>query len=75
MKNDLKERYIYAVTRKLPEKIRQDVSDELESLIEDMLLERCGDIEPTEKDLRLFLPSLAHRESFTRNTLRTAKIA
>ncbi len=58
MKNDLKERYIYAVTRKLPEKIRQDVSDELESLIEDMLLERCGNAEPTEKDLRIVLTEL-----------------
>ncbi|MEE0060886.1 MAG: hypothetical protein UE295_08670 [Acutalibacteraceae bacterium] len=58
MKNDLKERYIYAVTKKLPEKIRQDVSDELETLIEDMLLERCGASEPTEKDLRIVLTEL-----------------
>lgn len=32
MNNDLIERYIYAVTKKLPLKIRQDVSIELNSL-------------------------------------------
>ncbi len=58
MKNDLRERYIYAVTRKLPAKIRKDVSEELETLIDDMLMERCGDVTPTEKDLRVVLTEL-----------------
>lgn len=58
MKNDLKERYIYAVTKKLPSKIRKDVSIELETLIDDMLMERCGDVTPTEKDLRVVLTEL-----------------
>lgn len=58
MKNDLRERYIYAVTRKLPAKISKDVSEELETLIDDMLMERCGDVTPTEKDLRVVLTEL-----------------
>jgi hypothetical protein len=31
------DRYVYAVTKRLPEKQREDVSDELRGLIEDML--------------------------------------
>lgn len=58
MNNDLIERYIYAVTKKLPLKIRQDVSIELNSLIYDMLDERCGDISPSEKDIRVVLTEL-----------------
>lgn len=58
MKNDLIERYIYAVTKRLPAKIRKDVSKELYSLIYDMLEERCGDISPTEKDVRVVLTEL-----------------
>ena len=55
---DLIQRYIYAVTRRLPKKQRQDVSRELESIISDMLEERCGDITPTEHDLRVVLTEL-----------------
>lgn len=58
MMNDLIERYIYAVTKRLPAKIRKDVSKELYSLIYDMLDERCGDISPTEKDVRVVLTEL-----------------
>ena len=58
MKNDLVERYIYAVTKKLPYKTREDVAQELETLIEDMLKERCGDITPTEKDIKVVLTEL-----------------
>lgn len=58
MKNDLVERYIYAVTKKLPYKTREDVAQELETLIEDMLKERCGDITPTEKDVKVVLTEL-----------------
>ena len=42
MKNDLKERYIYAVVRNLPLKARADVERELEGLIAEMLEERRG---------------------------------
>lgn len=58
MTNDLIERYIYAVTKRLPSKIKQDVSDELNSLISDMIEERCGEITPTEKDIRVVLTEL-----------------
>lgn len=58
MKNDLIARYIYAVTKRLPSKVRNDVSNELETLIDDMLLERCGDTTPTEKDIRVVLTEL-----------------
>lgn len=56
--NDLVERYIYAVTRRMKKGMREDVAKELHSLIEDMLLERCGDLPPTEKDVRVVLTEL-----------------
>lgn len=52
------ERYIYAVVRKLPAKSREDVSQELKTLIEDMLEERCGDIKPTDHDLKVIIAEL-----------------
>lgn len=58
MKGDLIERYVYAVTKRLPRKQREDVSMELNSLIDDMLTERCGDETPTEKDIRAVLTEL-----------------
>lgn len=58
MKSDLIERYIYAVTRRLPGKTRKDVAKELQTLIADMLEERCGEITPTEKDVRVVLTEL-----------------
>ena len=58
MKHDLIERYIYAVTRQLPKKQREDVAQELRGLIDDMLNERCGEITPTEKDIRIVLTEL-----------------
>ncbi|MBQ7359293.1 MAG: hypothetical protein IJW63_04260 [Lachnospiraceae bacterium] len=39
MNNELIERYVYDVVRRLPEKQRQDIKDELLTLIEDMLEE------------------------------------
>lgn len=36
------ERYIYAVTQKLPQAQRKDIADELQGLIEDMLEGRVG---------------------------------
>lgn len=58
MKNDLIARYIYAVTRRLPQKTRTDVEKELDSLISDMLSERCGDVLPADKDIRVVLTEL-----------------
>lgn len=58
MNNDLAERYIYAVTKKMSPKQKKDVSDELRTLIEDMLDERCGDVLPTSKDITIVLTEL-----------------
>lgn len=58
MKNDLIERYIYAVTKGLPRKLRSDVSQELQGLIEDMLTERCQGRIAEEKDVRIVLTEL-----------------
>lgn len=58
MKNDLIDRYIYAVTKRMNPKIREDVKEELYSLVDDMLTERCGDAAPTEKDIRVVLTEL-----------------
>ena len=43
MENNLIERYLYDVVRRLPEKQRKDIEEELRTLIEDMLEERPGD--------------------------------
>lgn len=58
MKNDLIERYIYAVTRRMNPKQREDVARELHGLVEDMLAERCGGMAPGEKDIRVVLTEL-----------------
>lgn len=58
MKNDLIERYIYAVVKGLPRKQQEDVSMELRSLIDDMLDERCGEVVPSERDIRVVLTEL-----------------
>jgi hypothetical protein len=58
VKHELINRYIYAVVRHLPQKQRAEVDKELESLISDMLDERCGDIVPTDKDVRVVLTEL-----------------
>lgn len=57
MKNDLIERYIYAATKQLPRKNREDVAMELRGLIDDMLTERCTG-EPTEQEIRDVLTEL-----------------
>lgn len=67
MTNDLIERYIYAVTKRMPNKYKKDVSDELRTLIEDMLDERCGNLTKSEKDIQVVLtklgtPDLAQQE-------------
>jgi hypothetical protein len=58
MKNDLIARYIYAVIKHLPKKSREDIRAELEGLIDDMLKGRCGDVLPTENDVRVVLAEL-----------------
>lgn len=58
MNHDLIERYIYAVTKRMSRKQREDVSMELRTLIEDILMERCGEVLPTEKDVRVVLTEL-----------------
>lgn len=58
MKNDLIDRYLYAVTKRMNPKIREDVKNELSSLIDDMLAERCGNGTPAEKDIRVVLTEL-----------------
>ncbi|MEI3231145.1 MAG: hypothetical protein V8S24_07870 [Gordonibacter pamelaeae] len=56
--NDLIERYLYAITRRLPAKQRADVAEELRTLISDMLDERCRGLPPTAKDVRVVLTEL-----------------
>lgn len=58
MKQDLIDRYVYAVTRWMNRKTREDVTRELNGLIDDMLAERCGGAAPTEKDVRIVLTEL-----------------
>jgi len=56
--NELVERYIYAVTKSLPSKTREDVAKELRSIISDMLDERCGELLPSENDVKVVLTEL-----------------
>jgi len=58
MNQDLIERYIYAVTKRLPRKQREDVAQELRGLIDDLLTERCGTLTPGERDVRVVLTEL-----------------
>ncbi len=58
MTNDLIERYIYAATKRLPDKIKDDVSEELRALIDDMLSERCENVTPQDKDIKIVLTEL-----------------
>ncbi|WP_042144487.1 hypothetical protein [Paucisalibacillus sp. EB02] len=52
------ERYIYAVTQKLPQSQREDIGIELRGLIEDMIEERVGDGEVKKKDVEEVLIEL-----------------
>lgn len=58
IKNDLMERYIYAVTKHMKSAMKKDVAAELETIIQDMLEERCGDVIPTEHDIKVVLTEL-----------------
>ena len=56
--NDMIERYVYAVSKRLPLKLRKDVSAELNSIISDMLEERCNGMIPTDQDILAVLTEL-----------------
>ncbi len=56
--NELIARYVYAVTRLLPKKSREEVGKEIEGNIYEMLEARCGEITPTEQDIRVVLAEL-----------------
>ncbi|MBQ6568692.1 MAG: hypothetical protein IJL87_00350 [Clostridia bacterium] len=56
--NELIERYVYDVTRRLPGGIRSDTGSEIKGLIEDMLAERCGDVTPEKQDVVAVLAEL-----------------
>lgn len=58
VKNDLIERYIYAVTKHMKSAMQKDVAAELETIIQDMLEERCEDVIPTEHDIKVVLTEL-----------------
>jgi len=62
MKNELKERYIYAVCRHLPAKMQADVSKELGGLISEMLDERTANRTADEDDLKAVLAELGAPE-------------
>jgi hypothetical protein len=55
---EMVERYIYAVTKRLPENQREDIEKELRGLIEDMLEERSDGEEPTSADIESVLLGL-----------------
>ncbi|HJD24157.1 MAG TPA: hypothetical protein H9694_08435 [Firmicutes bacterium] len=55
---ELIDRYVYAVVKSLPRGQRGDISQELHTLIADMLEERCGDLAPSERDVRVVLTEL-----------------
>ena len=59
---ELIDRYVYAVTKQLPISMRSDVDKELRSIIADMLEERCGDMAPSDKDVRVVLTELGTTE-------------
>lgn len=62
MNNDLINRYIYAVTCNLPTKLQAEVEMELENMISELLDARCGENEPTDKDIRIVLTELGSPE-------------
>lgn len=56
--SDLTERYLFAVTKRLPKEQRDDIEKELRSLIEDMLSEKTTSNEPSKKDVEAVLLEL-----------------
>jgi hypothetical protein len=66
MKNNLIERYIYAVTRHLPEKEAVEVSQELDELIASMLAERADKPISEDEKVREVLMELGSPEKMAR---------
>lgn len=66
-KMDLIDRYIYQVVCTLPQKQRADIEKELHTLIDDMLEARCGENEPTDKDIRVVLTELGTPQELSDN--------
>lgn len=60
MEVELIDRYIYAVTQRLPEQQREDIKRELQSLIEDMLEERISTGQASKEDVESVLLELGH---------------
>ncbi len=56
--SDLTERYLYAITKRLPKEQRGDIEKELRGLIEDMLSEKNAGDEPSKKDVETVLLEL-----------------
>lgn len=57
---ELVKRYVYAVTRQLPEKQRPEIEQELSGLIEDMLEERSGGKTASEQEIEAVLLELGN---------------
>lgn len=68
-------RYIYAVTKRLPRRMQKDVSEELLTLVGDMLDARCGEISPTDHDVRVVLTELARHVLFRHSTAQPASVS
>ncbi|HYH75390.1 MAG TPA: hypothetical protein VD735_05515 [Candidatus Saccharimonadales bacterium] len=72
---DLTERYVYAVTRRLPQAQREDVANELRATIEDMATDHAKGEEPKTADITAVLKTLgdpdilAHRYNTTKQYL------
>ncbi|HOA21048.1 MAG TPA: hypothetical protein PKL82_00995 [Anaerolineaceae bacterium] len=67
--NNLIERYIYAISRQLPVKSREDTARELRTLIADMLAERGAEQEPSEEDIRAVLTELGRPDELAQKYL------
>jgi len=67
--NNLIERYIYAISRQLPAKSREDTAKELSTLIADMLAERGAEQEPSEEDVRAVLTELGRPDELAQKYL------
>lgn len=68
MEKDLIEKYLYDVVRRLPEKQREDIEQELRSLIEDMIEARMEEIgENREKCVREVLNELGNPAKLARS--------
>lgn len=57
-KNELIERYLYDVTKRLPEKQKKDIEEELRTLIEDMLSEYEGNGREESENIKVVLEEL-----------------